>query len=171
MKVNASWKGVKYPTDVFEARNSNGVYFPRTGEEGIALRMFHSTKPADSVSTSPSDVGFIAILDLPTAVRFNLPIAGLTNGIGAPVVGPTTDSILAGYEAMTTVDGFHVPPAAPTNPQAWPLAKVDHTLVPEATDATKVKNIQRLLGCAVGRAKRLSLPVSSRSRRRWSLRR
>ena len=82
--VNDAWKGVKYPTDLFEARNPNGVYLPRTGEEDIALRLFHSTKPADGVPTNPADVGFFSILDLPTARRFNLPIAKLTTGFGKP---------------------------------------------------------------------------------------
>jgi hypothetical protein len=151
--VNDAWKGVKYPTNVFEARNPNGVYLPRTGEEDIALRLFHSTKPADGVPTNAADVGFFSILDLPTALRFNLPIAGLTTGPGSPVVTPTTDSILAGYEAMTTVNGFHVPTATPTNPAAWPMAKVDHALVPTATaasDPKKVQNIRRLLTYAIG---------------------
>jgi hypothetical protein len=159
--VNDAWKGVKYPTDVFEARNPNGVYLPRTGEEDIALRLFHSTKPADGVPTNPADVGFFSILDLPTALRFNLPIAGLTTGPGSPVVAPTTDSILAGYEAMTTVNGFHVPTATPTSPEAWPLVKVDHALVPKATatsDPKKVQNIRRLLTYAAGPGQ-FSLPA------------
>ena len=94
-----------YPTDVFAARNSNGVYFPRIGEEGIAQRLFADTKPADSVPTDPLDAGEIGILDLPTAVRFQLPIANLTNGVGQPVVAPNAWSLTAGYNAMKTSPG------------------------------------------------------------------
>ena len=36
VQVNPSWRNVRYPTDVFAARNSNGVYFPRIGQEGVA---------------------------------------------------------------------------------------------------------------------------------------
>ena len=117
--MNDAWKGVKYPTDAFEARNPNGVYLPRTGEEDIALRMFYSTKPADSVSTNPADTGFFGILDLPTAVRFNLPIARLTNGVGKPVVTPTIESIHAGYKAMTTARVSRAG-RRPSSPQACP---------------------------------------------------
>ena len=102
---------------VHEARNPNGVYLPRTGEEDIALRLFHSTKPADGVPTNPADVGFFSILDLPTARRFNLPIAKLTTGFGKPAVTVNSASIEAGYQAMTTTrEGFHVAAAAPADP-------------------------------------------------------
>jgi hypothetical protein len=151
--VNDAWLGVKYPTNVFEARNPNGVYLPRTGEEDIALRLFHSTKPADGVPTNPADVGFFSILDLPTALRFNLPIARLTTGVGKPVVMPTTASISAGYAAMKSENGFSVATAAPSDPQAWPLVKVDHALVPtgvKTSDPRKAQSIQRLLAYAAG---------------------
>ena len=152
--VNGAWQGVKYPTDLFEARNPNGVYLPRTGEEDIALRLFHSTKPADGVPTNPADVGFFSILDLPTARRFNLPIAKLTTGFGIPAVTVSSASIEAGYQEMTTTrEGFHVAVAAPADPLAWPLTKVDHALVPTVTrssDPVKLESIQRLLRYAAG---------------------
>ena len=126
-------EGREYPTDVFEARNPNGVYLPRTGEEAIALRIFHSTKPADGVPSDPADVGFFSILDLPTAVRFNLPIAELTNGC-RPTGRRAYDRQhpAPGTRPMTTANGFHVPAPAPSDPGAWPLVKVDHALVPQA---------------------------------------
>lgn len=152
--VNDAWRAVKYPTDIFEARNPNGVYLPRTGEEDIALRLFHSTKPADGVPTNPADVGFFSILDLPTASRFALPIANLTTGVGKPVVTVNPTTIEAGFASMTTTaDGFHVAAAAPSDRAAWPLTKVDHALVPVPTstsDPAKLANIQRLLTYAVG---------------------
>jgi ABC-type phosphate transport system substrate-binding protein len=159
--VNNAWQGVKYPTDIFEARNPNGVYLPRTGEEDIALRLFHSTKPADGVPTNPADVGFFSILDLPTASRFALPVAKLTTGVGKPVVVASAASIDAGYKSMTTTtDGFRVAAAVPGDPQAWPLTKVDHALVPTTTnsgDPTKLEKIQRLLRFVVGPGQ-LTLP-------------
>src|SRR5207245_184108 len=51
--VNSAWKGVLYPTDVFDARLPDGVYFPRAGEEGVAQRLFSGTKPADTIPTDP----------------------------------------------------------------------------------------------------------------------
>ena len=62
----------------------NGVYLPRIGEEGVAQRLFAQTNPADSVPTDPLDAGQIGVLDLPTAERFKLPIAKLTNGRAHP---------------------------------------------------------------------------------------
>jgi hypothetical protein len=152
--VNDAWRGIQYPTNIFEARNPNGVYLPRTGEENIAQRLFHSTKPADSTAKNPADVGFFGILDLPIASRFRLPIAKLTTGVGAPVVTVSPATIEAGYKAMTTSqDGFHVEPAAPADPAAWPLSKVDHAMVPTtktADGAARSAAIGGLLRYAAG---------------------
>ena len=84
--VNPAWHDVEYPTDVFEARLPDGVYFPRVGEEGVAQRVFAETKPAESIPTDSLNAGFFGVLDLPTASRFRLPIARLTTGVGKPVV-------------------------------------------------------------------------------------
>src|SRR4051794_19360561 len=131
VKVNPSWLHVRYPTDVFAARNSNGVYFPRIGQEGVARRLFASTKPADSIPTDALNAGLVGILDLPTAVRFKLPIAKLTTGVGKPVVGVDAASLTAGYNAMrTTPIGFHFMPGVVRNPLAYPLTKVDHAVLP-----------------------------------------
>ena len=133
--MNAAWLDVPYPTDVFAARNSNGVYFPREGEEGVAQRLFANTKPADSVPTDPLDAGEIGIVDLPTAEQFQLPIANLTTGVGKPVVGVNALSLLAGYNQMqTSPAGFHTEPAVPSDPYAYPLTKVDQAMVPKTLD-------------------------------------
>ena len=152
IKVNPAWRGVQYPTDVFEARNPTGAYLPRTGEEGVGLKLFHSTKPADGVSSSPSDVGFFGVLDLPTARRFDLPTAELTGGVGKPSVGAAVASIQAGYRAMTvTAKGFHVEPGSPTDPEAYPLTKVDHALTPKVVDNSLTRaRIRYLLAYAQG---------------------
>lgn len=150
--VNASWLGVHYPTDVFAARNSNGVYFPRIGQEGIAQRLFAHTLPADSVPTDTLDAGEIGILDLPTAERFKLPVANLTNGVGQPVVSPNAWSLAAAYNDMkTTPAGFHYEPAVPTDANAYPLTKVDQAMVPKKlTHSDTDLRIRALLDYAVG---------------------
>ncbi|HTD49172.1 MAG TPA: substrate-binding domain-containing protein, partial [Acidimicrobiia bacterium] len=149
--VNPSWLHVTYPTDVFAARNSNGVYFPRIGEEGVAQRLFASTKPADSVPTAPLDAGEIGILDYPTAVRFKLPVANLTDGVGQPVVPANPFSIAAGYATMQNVAGFHVEPAPASGANVYPLAKVDQAMVPpKLTTSPKDLRMRAFLDYAVG---------------------
>ena len=150
--VNSAWKHVQYPTDVFAARNSNGVYFPRIGEEGVAQRLFANTKPADSVPTDPLDAGEIGILDLPTAEQFKLPVANLTNGVGQPVVPANAWTIAAGYNAMrTSPAGFHSEPAVVRGANAYPLTKVDQAMVPKKLDAsTKDLRIRAFLDYAAG---------------------
>jgi ABC-type phosphate transport system substrate-binding protein len=150
--VDPQWRGIQYPTNVFEARSQNGVYFPRIGEDGVAERVFAQTKPADSVPSSPIQNGFIGVLDLPTARQYDLPIARLTTGVGKPVVSVSPTSLAAGFAAMTsTPDGFHVEPGAPTDPNAWPLTKVDHALLPTTlANTAQGVQVQELLGYAVG---------------------
>ena len=152
VRVNPAWRGVKYPTSVFEARNPSGAYLPRTGEEGVALRLFHSTKPAESVSSQPSDVGFLGVIDLPTARRFDLPTAKLTTGVGKPVVGADVDSIQAAYRAMTpTPNGFYVSPGTMSDPSVYPLTVVDHAMAPtDVPNALTKARIKYLLAYAQG---------------------
>ena len=150
--VNPSWKNVQYPTDVFESRNATGAYVPRTGEENVALKLFHATKPADGVASVPSDVGFMGVLDLPTARRFDLPTAELTNGVGKPTVSATDPSIQAAYRLTTpTAKGYYVVPPNLPDPGAYPLTKVDHALAPVTTgsDLTDAR-IKYLLAYAKG---------------------
>ena len=131
VRVNPAWKNVQYPTDLFDARDPNGVYLPRTGEEGVAQRLFAQTNPADSVPTDPLDAGQIGVLDLPTAQRFKLPIAKLTNGPGSPVVSVTPASLAAGFANMTkSPGGFYSMPATVSAPGVYPLTKVDSAMVP-----------------------------------------
>jgi ABC-type phosphate transport system substrate-binding protein len=150
--VNPLWRGIPYPTRVFEARSQNGVYFPRIGEEGVAERVFAQTKPADTVPSSPIQNGFFGVLDLPTANRYALPIAKLTTGVGKPVVSATSSTLAAGFAAMTsTTDGFQVEPGAPGDPTAWPLTKVDHAMLPtKLANTPRGAQVQGLLRYAVG---------------------
>ncbi len=157
--VSYAWQGVKYPTNVFEARNPNGVYLPRTGEEEVAKRLFHATKPAEGTPKNPWDVGFFGILDLPTALRFGLPIAKLTTGVGKPVVSVDAQTIEAGYRAMSTsASGFHTEPPVPPDPSAWPLTKVDHAMVARAGDPATERAVARFLVYAAGPGRRTLPP-------------
>jgi len=150
--VNSSWKNVKYPTDVFESRNATGAYVPHTGEEGVALKLFYATKPADSVASVPSDTGFMGVLDLPTARRFDLPTAEITDGVGKPTVSATDASIQAAYREITpTANGFYVVPPKLSDPNAYPLTKVDHALAPVTTgNSLTDARIKYLLAYAKG---------------------
>jgi hypothetical protein len=148
--VNPAWKDVQYPTDIFEARLADGVYFPRVGEEGVARRLFAATKPPDDVPTNALNDGFFGVVDLPTAARFRLPIAKLTKGAGQPVVSLSADSALAGFHAMTRSDGFYSMPAAVQDPTAYPLMKVDQAMVPpKLTNSNRDLRIRAFLDHAV----------------------
>ncbi len=149
--VNPAWKDIPYPTQVFEARLPDGVYFPRVGEEGVADRLFAGTKPAEDIPTNALDAGFFAVLDLPTASRFRLPVARLTNGVGQPVVTLTPESAAAGFGAMVrSPSGFYSEPAVVKNPAAYPLMKVDTAMVPpKLTNSNRDLRIRALLDHAV----------------------
>jgi ABC-type phosphate transport system substrate-binding protein len=153
ISVNDAWRGVKYPTDVFEARSPTGAYLPRTGEEAAADRLFHADTAQD-ILASPTDFGFFSVLDLPTARRFALPIANLTTGVGKPVVSLSDASIKAAESAMTTTpDGFHLMPGAPSGTDQWPLTKVDHAMVPTKAPPDNpdlLKHVHAFLDYAVG---------------------
>jgi hypothetical protein len=148
--VASVWKGVHYPTDIFEARLPDGVYFPRVGEEGVAQRLFSETKPAESIPTDALNAGFIGVLDLPTAARFRLPIARLTNGVGQPVVSLDGLSATGGFDAMqTSPAGFHTEPARVPK-TAYPLMKVDSAMVPaKLTGSDRDLRIRAFLDRAV----------------------
>ena len=148
--VNPAWKGVQYPTDIFETRLPDGVYFPRVGEEGVAERLFAATKPAEDIPTNALNAGFFGVVDLPIAARFRLPVAKLTNGVGQPVVALSADSAQAGFHAMVrSPDGFSSVPAVVKSP-AYPLMKVDQAMVPpELTHSNRDLRIRAFLDHAV----------------------
>jgi hypothetical protein len=62
-------------------------------------------------------------------------------------VAPDDASILAGYAAMKTApDGItKLPDFATTNPDAYPLVKVDYAMVPTAPSATLASSLKRFL--------------------------
>jgi hypothetical protein len=149
--VNGAWREVEYPIDVFEARLPDGVYFPRVGEEGVAQRLFASTKPAESIPTDSLNAGFFGVLDLPTAARFRLPVARLTNGAGRRAVTLGSESAQAGFRAMErSPEGFYSAPAVVKAPRAYPLMKVDQAMVPpKLTNSNRDLRIRALLNHAV----------------------
>ena len=127
--VNPAWKNVAYPTDVFENRGASTAYLPRHGQAGVVERVFHGVKPPDSTAWSTDYMGFVGVVDLPTAYRYGLPAAKLVNAAGV-AVAPNDDSILAGLRSMTrNADGTRVANFAATDPAAYPLVKVDYALV------------------------------------------
>src|SRR5213075_2226976 len=77
--VDPYWKGIAYPTDIFEARDPNAIgrYNPRTGTLGNVRRLFNFQPPGDGVSVSPSNDGLLGVMDAVTAHSFGLPTAKL----------------------------------------------------------------------------------------------
>jgi ABC-type phosphate transport system substrate-binding protein len=149
--VQPDFKDYHYPTDVFEAVDGNTAYVPRQGETEVGRRLFYGVTPTGGSAVSTSDYGFMGLVDLPTAARYNLPVAKLVNASGTGVA-PDTASILAGYGAMKTdPNGItKSPDFASTNPAAYPLVKVDYAMVPTSVDASRAGSLKRFLGYAAG---------------------
>ncbi|HEX5616406.1 MAG TPA: substrate-binding domain-containing protein [Acidimicrobiia bacterium] len=154
---NPAWRDQRYPTDAF-ANNSpeDDQFQPRTGQRTVGLRMFYGVRPAGTVPERTEIIGFIGIVDLPTAQRFGLPAAKIVNAAGA-AVAPTDDSVRAGFELMRrTRAGTLVPaydaadpdgtPDGDTAERAYPLVKVDYAMVPtQLDDDDKADQIRGLL--------------------------
>ena len=149
--VQPTYKDYPYPTDVFEDVDGNTAYVPRQGENEVGQRLFYGVTPTGGDAVSTSDYGFIGLVDLPTAARYNLPVAKLVNASGV-AVAPDDASILAGYEAMKTDPNgvTKSPDLAATDPDAYPLVKVDYAMVPTSVDATRAANLKRFLNFAGG---------------------
>ena len=82
VEVDPFWKGVTYPTDIFEARDPNtiGNYNPRQGTVTNVRRLFNFQAPGDGVSVSPQVDGILGVFDVVTAQKFGLPVAKLVPG-------------------------------------------------------------------------------------------
>jgi phosphate transport system substrate-binding protein len=155
-EVDPYWKGVPYPTDIFEARNPNtiGNYNPRTGTLTNARRLFNFQAPGDGVSVSPQNDGIFAVLDVVTAQQFGLPAAKLRPGAagsGDPFVAPDQAGLKAGLAAMkANADGATKSPDV-TAENAYPLVKVDYALVPTSgTSPASAAKLAQFLTYAVG---------------------
>lgn len=158
--VNGQWKDVQYPTEIFENRDTaDSAYVPIQGELPVVRKTFYGVKPGESPPTSPKLWGFIGLVDLQTAERYDLPMAKLVNGANVPVA-PDAASIAAGFNAMkTNADGItRYPDFASTDPAAYPLVKVDYAMVPTAVpDSTLATNLKHLLGY-IGGAGQSAMP-------------
>jgi hypothetical protein len=150
---STAFRSVVYPRPLFENVGQSTQFLPRTGQRAVALRMFYGVRPRGTNRQSPSETGFIGIVDLPTARRFGLPTARLINAAGV-AVAPTDESILAGYRAMkpdphdATV---RIADVASPDPAAYPLVMVDYAMVPkQARTTTMASNYRRVLEFAAG---------------------
>jgi hypothetical protein len=156
-RVDGFWKGITYPTDVFEARNPSliGSYNPRQGTPTNVRRLFNFQAPGDGVTVSPSIDGLLGIFDVVSATKFGLPIAKLVpaNASAAPGVAPDTKGLAAGYAAMVPTSTGAVTKQANVQATAgaYPLTKIDYAMVPTSgIDATKAAHISGFLTFAAG---------------------
>jgi ABC-type phosphate transport system substrate-binding protein len=151
VRLNASYVGYSYPRDAFELVDNDPGYLPRQGQKSIATRMFYGVSPTGTQAELTSARGVIGIVDLPTAKRFGLQVAGLLMPNGT-VVQVTDDSILRGIsDAELSPAGTLVADPTPEDPLAYPMIKVDYAMVPKTFDsAEKIADVRRVLSYAVG---------------------
>lgn len=173
VRLNASYVGYSYPRDAFELVDNDPGYLPRQGQKSIATRMFYGVSPTGTQAEPTSARGVIGIVDLPTAKRFGLQVAGLLMPNGS-VVQVTDDSILRGIaDAELSAAGTLVADPTPEDPLAYPMIKVDYAMVPKTFDtAEKIADVRRVLSYAVGDGQNLlptgyiTLPDSMRAETR-----
>ena len=151
VRLNASYVGYSYPRDAFELVDNDPGYLPRQGQKSIATRMFYGVSPTGTQAELTSARGVIGIVDLPTAKRFGLQVAGLLMPNGS-VVQVTDDSILRGIaDAEVSAAGTLVADPTPEDPLAYPMIKVDYAMVPKTFDTEeKIADVRRVLNYAVG---------------------
>jgi hypothetical protein len=147
--VNSAWRGISYPTDIFESRAAGAGYTPLTSQRPVGIRMFYGVNPSGNVTQTDFE-GIIGVVDLPTAQRYGMATASIVNAAGVAVT-PTADSILAGYRAMTlNPDGTRVANPATTDPAAYPLVKIDHAMVTNGLNPSREAALKGLLLQTVG---------------------
>jgi ABC-type phosphate transport system substrate-binding protein len=151
VRLNTSYVGYTYPRDAFELVDSDPRYLPRQGQKNIATRMFYGVSPTGTQAELTSARGVIGIVDLPTAKRFGLQVAGLLKPDGS-VVQVTNESILRGIaDAELSTAGTLVADPTPEDPLAYPMIKVDYAMVPKIFDTEeKLADVRRVLSYAVG---------------------
>ena len=149
--LNPPYIGYSYPRDAFELVDTDPFYLPRQGQKNIALRLFYGVSPTGTQAEPTSTRGFIGIVDLPTAKRFGLQVAGLLKPDGS-VILPTDDSIARGVaDADVSPSGVLVADPTPEDPLAYPMVKVDYAMVPKTFDTpAKIADVKRVLNYAVG---------------------
>ena len=151
VRLNASYVGYTYPRDAFELVDNDPRYLPRQGQKSIASRLFYGVSPNGTQAEPTSARGVIGIVDLPTAKKFGLQVAGLLKPDGT-VVQVTDDSILRGIaDAELSAAGTLVADPTPEDPLANPMIKVDYAKVPKTFDTEeKIADVRRVLSYAVG---------------------
>ena len=149
INVGPSWLNVPYPTNIFESRAAGSGYIPLTTQRPVGVRMFYGVNPS-GIIVQPDFHGIIGIVDLPTARRYGMATASIVNAAGLGVA-PTTESILAGYSAMTlNSDGTRVANPYTMDPAAYPLVKVDHAMITNALNPSRIVALKGLLNQTVG---------------------
>lgn len=151
VQLNPAYVGYSYPRDVFELVDTDPAYLPRQGQKNVALRLFYGVSPTGSTAESTISRGFIGVMDLATARRFGLQVAGILRADGT-VVYPNDQAILAGIaDAEITPEGVLVADPTPEDPTAYPMVKIDYAMVPSTFETqTKVDDVKRVLNYAVG---------------------
>ena len=151
VRLNASYVGYTYPRDAFELVDNDPRYLPRQGQKSIATRLFYGVSPNGTQAEPTSARGVIGIVDLPTAKKFGLQVAGLLKPDGS-VIQVTDDSILRGIaDAELSAAGTLVADPTPEDPLAYPMIKVDYAMVPKTFDSEeKIADVRRVLSYAVG---------------------
>lgn len=131
-QVDDYWKGIAYPTDIFESRDPNlaGRYNPLTGTLANVRRLFNFQPPGDGVSITQGSDGLFGIMDAVRARYFGLPTAKLRPANGTQFVAGDAPGLTAGYEAMQTNPDGVTKAANPAAPSGYPLVKVDYGMVP-----------------------------------------
>ena len=154
--VDPFWKGIAYPTDIFEARNPNtiGNYNPRTGTLVNARRLFNFQAPGDGVSVSVQNDGILGVFDVVTARQFGFTVAKLRRaggGSGDAFVAPDQAGLAAGYKAIATNPDGVTKWADVSAANAYPLVKIDYAMVPTSgASEAKAGEIARFLDYAAG---------------------
>jgi ABC-type phosphate transport system substrate-binding protein len=154
--VDRFWKGITYPTDVFESRNATaGGLFPRQGTRVNAQRLFNFQPAAGDVGASLSvgvDGGF-GIMDVVTARKFGLPTAKLlpaNAAPGTPGVAADQAGMTAALKAMKTNEDGVTKIVDPRGP-GYPITKIDYAMVPTSgLSETKRADVAKFLAYAAG---------------------
>jgi hypothetical protein len=144
--VNRDYIGYPYPQDLFETVSPDSAYLPRQGQRAISLKMFYGVTPTGTAREDTKSIGFIGIMDLPSARRFGLNVAKIGES-NATAVAPTDAAILAGIADMdTSPEGLLIADPTPEDVTAYPLVKIDYAMVPnEFSTQRKVDKLTRLL--------------------------
>jgi hypothetical protein len=121
-------------------------------KEQTVVAINNQVTPAKVGRQVPGTRALLAVVDVATATRYNLPTAALRNTAGQ-FVAPTTASLLAGEAAMkpSTVAGVLASNPAATDPAAYPLPALSYTVAaPSTLDAAAGKDYAAFIRYAVG---------------------